>query len=274
MNVMDFRQGLQGKTIFVTGGLGGIGRAAVEAFLENGARVAFTYALGKESPSDAQALADQVPDRTSMHALDLMSIETIRNSMSEALSRWGRLDVLINNAAVGSATVSSYASDTFSQDSYMFLINADGALKVCQTFIEKTELQEGWDNLKIINVSSVGGGMQVFPKFRLSDGMSKAGVAFMTRQLAAELVHRDIDVFALCPGATRTKMLTASTLDLQNETDQDEFLARLPKGRLIEPREIANIMVFLASQYSTAMHGAVIDASMGLGVRPGVLTEY
>lgn len=156
----------------------------------------------------------------------------------------------------------------------MFLINADGALKVCQTFIEKTELQEGWDNLKIINVSSVGGGMQVFPKFRLSDGMSKAGVAFMTRQLAAELVHRDIDVFALCPGATRTKMLTASTLDLQNETDQDEFLARLPKGRLIEPREIANIMVFLASQYSTAMHGAVIDASMGLGVRPGVLTEY
>lgn len=274
MKELDVGEGLRGKTIFITGGLGGIGRAAVEAFLANGARVAFTYALGKELEADAQALVDKAPDRTSFHALDLMSIETIRNSMSEALSRWGRLDVLVNNAAVGSATVSSYSEDEFSQDSHMFAINASGALKVCQIFIEKTKLQETAGSLKIINVSSVGGGVQVFPKFRLSDGMSKAGVAFMTRQLAAELVHQDIDVFALCPGATRTKMLTASTLDLLSEVDQDRFLARLPKGRLIEPYEIANIMVFLGSQYSTAMHGAVIDASMGLGVRPGLMTEY
>jgi NAD(P)-dependent dehydrogenase (short-subunit alcohol dehydrogenase family) len=58
-----------------------------------------------------------------------------------------------------------------------------------------------------------------------------------------------------------------------NANDQAEFVQSLPKHRLIEPAEIANIMVFLASSYSTALHGAVIDASMGLGVRPGILTE-
>jgi NAD(P)-dependent dehydrogenase (short-subunit alcohol dehydrogenase family) len=55
--------------------------------------------------------------------------------------------------------------------------------------------------------------------------------------------------------------------------EQHEFTAALPKGRLIEPVDIANIVLFLASDYSTPMHGAVIDASMGLGVRPGLITE-
>ena len=55
---------------------------------------------------------------------------------------------------------------------------------------------------------------------------------------------------------------------------REEFLTRLPKRRLIEPIEVANIIVFLASEYSSVLNGAVIDASMGLGVRPGSLTEF
>jgi NAD(P)-dependent dehydrogenase (short-subunit alcohol dehydrogenase family) len=103
--------------------------------------------------------------------------------------------------------------------------------------------------------------------------MSKAAVAFMTRQLAAELIHSRVDVFALCPGATNTPMFQASTLNQMTPEQQQEFSAALPKGRLIDPQEIANIVLFLASEYSTPLHGAVIDASMGLGVRPGVITE-
>ena len=270
---IDLTSGIKGKTAFVTGGLTGIGRAAVEKLLAHGANVAFTYARGQEAPGEAQALAASAPGRLSAHPLDQRYLESIRESVEGALERWGRLDILVNNAAVGSATVGRYADDPFIQDSEMFRINADGALKVCQIFMEKISAQKNESSVKIINLSSVGGGVQAFPKFRLSDGMSKAGVALMTRQLAAETVHRDIDVFAVCPGATRTKMFESSTLDPMSEDERTAFIASLPKKRLIEPSEIADIIIFLASACSTPMHGAVIDASMGLGVRPGIMTE-
>ena len=102
--------------------------------------------------------------------------------------------------------------------------------------------------------------------------MSKAAVAHLTRQLAAELVDSPIDVFALCPGATDTPMFRSSTLDPLGTVERDAFVAALPKGRLIDPAEIAQLIVFLASQYSAPLHGAVVDASMGLGVRPGRIT--
>ena len=270
---IDLLQSVEHRTIFITGGLGGIGRAAVAAFLAHGAQVAFTYAVGQESIDDAQALVDTQPERLSMHALDLRAVASIRQSMWDAMARWGRLDVLVNNAAVGSATVARYSEDAFEQDSLMLNINADGALKMCQVFLKETASQTNSRNLKIINISSVGGGLQAFPDFRISDGMSKAAVAFLTKQLAAALVHRDVDVFAVCPGATRTRMLMASTLDPMSEEERATFLSNLPKQRLIEPMEIANILVFLSSDYGKAMHGAVIDASMGLGVRPGLQTE-
>lgn len=269
---MDLRPGLQGKVAFVTGGLGGIGLECVRALLAHGCRVAFTYAEGFEPLERAQSLVATRPEMLSAHPLDLRSADSIRASMQAARARWGRLDILMHLAAVGTATVRAYAEAPDAQDSAMLSINADGALKVCQSFLElmKDHLHEP---LKIINVSSVGGGVQVFPGFRLSDGMSKAAVAFLTRQLAAELVHTGVDVFAVCPGATNTPMFQASTLEAMTPEERRKFLESLPKHRIIEPSEIASVMLFLASSYSTPLHGAVIDASMGLGVRPGMITE-
>jgi NAD(P)-dependent dehydrogenase (short-subunit alcohol dehydrogenase family) len=267
---MDLAKSLHGKTVFLTGGLGGIGRATTEAFAAHGAKVAFTYAEGIEPVAKAQELVALAPDRISAHPLDLRSAASIRASLDEALNVWKRLDVLVNNAAVGSATVQVYAEVPDEQDSCMLQINADGALKVCQHFLKIAKPAMGDHALKIINMSSVGGGIQVFPGFRIADGMSKAAVAYMTRQMAAELVSAPVDVFALCPGATATPMFHASTLAKLTEEEQISYAARLPKGRMIEPAEIANLILFLSSSYSSPLHGAVIDASMGLGVRPGL----
>jgi NAD(P)-dependent dehydrogenase (short-subunit alcohol dehydrogenase family) len=271
--LLDVRPGLTDKIVLVTGGLGGIGRACIVALLAHGARVAFTYADRRESAEAAEALVATNPSHLSAHALDLRSFASIQACMADVLARWSHINILINNAAVGSATVTSYADDTYTQDSAMLTIHADGSLKVCQLFLAAAQDTLHTVPRKIINFSSVGGGIQNFPGFRLSDGMSKAAVAFMTRQLASELTHTLVDVFAICPGATNTPMFQASTLNGMSADEQHEFTAALPKGRLIEPVDIANIVLFLASDYSTPMHGAVIDASMGLGVRPGLITE-
>ena len=271
--VLDCRPSINGKVAFVTGGFGGIGRAAIAALLAHGAHVAFTYAEGRETAADIAQLVATAPDQLSAHALDLRSLTSIQRCLAAVMARWQRIDILVNNAAVGSATVAAYADGAADQDSAMLAINADGTLKVCQTFLALMHDHLTTRPLKIINLSSVGGGIQTFPGFRLSDGMSKAAVAFLTRQLAAELTQTQVDVFAICPGATDTPMFQASTLAAMNPAERTEFTHALPKHRLIAPAEIANLIVFLASGYSTPMHGAVIDASMGLGVRPGLITE-
>lgn len=271
--ILDCRPSITDKVAFVTGGLGGIGRACVAVLVAHGAKVAFTYAERRETPAEAQALVAAHPTQLSAHPLELRSADSIRAAFQQALERWQRVEILVNNAAVGSATVAAYADDPLAQDSAMLQINADGALKICQQFLAAAQDTITTLPRKIINLSSVGGGVQIFPGFRLSDGMSKAAVAFMTRQLAAELTHSRVDVFAICPGATNTGMFQASTLSKMTPEQQGAFTASLPKGRLIEPQEIANLVLFLASEYSTPLHGAVIDASMGLGVRPGLITE-
>ncbi len=256
------------RIVLVTGAATGIGQACVERFVASGATVAATYFTPDQL--DAPESAATWEAASSAHRLDLRDPTSIRRCVEDAMAAHGHIDVLVNNAAVGSATVGRLADDTAAQDSVMLAINADGTLKMVQEFIRGSR---GHDR-KIVSLSSVGGGVGVFPGFRISDGMSKAAVAFMTRQLAAETVHEDLDVFAVCPGATDTPMLRASTLDPMSAEERARFEARLPKGRLIRPEEIAEIVHFLTTPAARVLHGAVIDASMGLGVRPGLITEH
>jgi len=261
---------LEGYTALVTGGSRGIGKACVQSLAKSGANVAFTYQRGK---SEAEELVLQYPDQVTCHKLNLQDLTSIQQCIEEVRNISGNLHIVVNNAAVGSATVEKYESDPAKQDSAILEINADGVLKVSQAAIEAMKRNIDDKQCKLINLSSVGGGIQVFPGFKLADGMSKAAVAFMTKQLAAELVQTRIDVFAVCPGATDTEMFQESTLNSMSSAERELFEKSLPKGRLIKPEEIAQLITFLSSEYSTVLHGSVLDASLGLGVRPGLVTE-
>jgi NAD(P)-dependent dehydrogenase (short-subunit alcohol dehydrogenase family) len=255
------------RNVLITGGSGGIGRAAVRRFVRAGDRVWFTYRLGRQR-ADALVRESRPDGRTAPVAYEFdQGDRASHRRLLAALP--GPVDVLVNNAAVGSKTVERYAAGGRRQDEKFFQVNSLGPLWLIRTLLP-TMTERGYG--KIVNVASVDGGVAMFPAFHVADGMSKAALAYLTRHVAAETAHAAVDVFAVCPGAVETDMLEASMLGPLTPDQRRALEARLPKGRLLRPEEIANLIWWLCEDDARALHGAVIDASMGLGAHPGLLT--
>jgi NAD(P)-dependent dehydrogenase (short-subunit alcohol dehydrogenase family) len=254
------------RNVLITGGSSGIGRACVARFAAGGDRVWFTYRSGRERAMRIVAQHRAVGGQIAAFELDQGEWAS-HQRLADALP--GPVEVLVNNAAVGSSTVQRYAPGPAARQAEAFLrINSVGPLWLAEQVLPGM-LERGRG--KIVNIASVGGGIATFPGFHVADGMSKAALAYLTRHLAAELAHQPVEVFAVCPGAVHTAMLRASTLDGLSAAQRAALEARLPGGRLLRPEEVAGVVWWLAGPDAVLLHGAVIDASMGLGVHPGLL---
>jgi NAD(P)-dependent dehydrogenase (short-subunit alcohol dehydrogenase family) len=251
--------------VLITGGSTGIGRALVRRFALGGHRVWFTYRSNRAAAEDLVAeLAGTQARAFEFDQGDWESHRRLHDQLPDPV------DVLINNAAVGSKTVQRYVAGSPEQCDAAFLqVNSVGPLWLARAVLSSM-LDRGHG--KIVNVASVGGGVATFPDFHIADGMSKAALVYLTKHLAAELTHQPVDVFAVCPGAVRTPMLQASLLDGLADAELDDLVHRLPGRRLISPEEVAELIWWLCREEASLLHGAVLDASLGLGVHPGLLT--
>ncbi|MBF9264876.1 SDR family oxidoreductase [Paracidovorax cattleyae] len=254
------------RRVLITGGCGGIGIELIRTFSAASDHVTFTYRPGEDSHRRAQELKEQFSDRM-VQALAL-DVGDPRSHEQFMLSLDGPVDIVIHNAGVGTKTVERAAATYKGQDEAFFRVNALGPLWLTDDLLAGMQAR-GWG--KILFMSSVDGGITHFPRFRAADGMSKAAVAFLGRQFAATLACTGIDVFTVCPGATDTPMFQASTLQGLSPEQRKALEASLPGRRLIEPREIAELCFYLCRDEARILRGAVIDASLGLGVCPTVM---
>lgn len=257
------------KEVLVTGGTQGVGLAAAELLLEQGYDVHITY---RRSAGKAEELMEKYPGRLFAHKLDQGKLEEIVAADWLTEHEWYGI---VFNAALGSGTVKEYADQgdplKAANDIAMMTVNALGPLWIYKKI--EPMLQAKDTPSKLIFMSSVGGGIACFPKFTLSDGMSKCAVAYLAKQVAAENTYTLIDVFCISPGAIETPMFYASTLKGMSAAERKAFDAAQAKKRLIQPEEVAFWIGELLRKESTLLHGANIDATMGLGVRPGIQTE-
>jgi len=253
------------KKILVTGGTSGIGREFVDVFAKNGFEVWFTYFSDTEKPIEVSKSYSQTPvTGFKLDLADYASVEALASALPSVP------DVVIHNAGLGSKTVEKVSNTPQGQAEALIKVNAIGTLWLNNLLLPKM-IERG--SGKIILLSSVGGGVTQFPGFNYADGMSKAAIAFLGRTLGADLAQTGVDVFTICPGATNTPMFQASTLNNLSDIQRKEVIASLPKMRLIDPREIAELGYFLTTDAGKVLHGAVLDASMGLGVNPGLLLK-
>ncbi|KAL9240796.1 hypothetical protein vseg_014974 [Gypsophila vaccaria] len=251
---------LRGKVALVTGGDSGIGRAVCYYFSLEGATVAFTYVQGVEDrdASDALALITQAKTSDADGPLaiptDLRSEDRCKQVVEEVVSHFGRIDVLVNNAAVG-YYAESIEDITEEQLRTTFETNFFGYF-----FMAKHSLRHMKEGSSIVNTTSVVAykGNAVLVDYSSTKG---AIVAF-TRSLALQLMKRGIRVNGVAPGPIWTPLVVASGSGPPDTIVN--FNSKAPIGRAGEPCELAPSYVFLASnECSSYVTGQVLHPNGG-----------
>ncbi len=218
------------RVALITGAAGGIGRASVDAFLGDGWRV---IAVDRA--------AVEFPNEVAFHQVDLRQVEAVAALFEELRQAPGRLDVLVNNAAV-QINKPIEATDITEWDEVLE-INLRAAFLMAKHSLEWLSVGQG----SIVNVSSVHA--LATSKHIAAYAASKGGLVALTRAMAIEFGERGVRVNAVVPGAVDTAMLQASSERLEGSSADEQLRGlakRTPLGRIGEPHEIAQAILFLA----------------------------
>jgi 3-oxoacyl-[acyl-carrier protein] reductase len=242
---------LSGKIALVTGASRGIGRAVALRLAANEA----SLVLNGTDESRLDELRHEIVSAGGAAEVvvgDVADERTAQAAVEATLSAFGRIDILVNNAGVTTRT--STLEMTLDEWRRVLDVNLNGTLHFCRAVLPTMIAQGGG---KIVNMSSTTaktGHRNAAPAY----GASKAAVNYLTMHLARELAQHRIYVNAVCPGPVETDMIGQWSADYRKRVEQD-----LPLGRLGTPREIADVVVFLASGMSDFITGETINANGG-----------
>jgi enoyl-[acyl-carrier protein] reductase III len=247
---------LKGKVALITGGSRGIGRAITLKLAGEGADVIINFFRKK---STAESTAQEARDKgVKAHIIkaNVGEPEQIESMFDEIESQFGRLDILVNNAASGVARSALDLDDrgwdwTMDINARAFLLCAQRAAKLMK------------NGGKMVSISSLGSRM-VLPIYT-AVGVSKAALEALTRYLAIELAPKGISVNGIAAGAVETETLKLYTADPNLPKPAWQTT---PAGRIIQPEDVADLVAFLCSEQSDMIRGQIIVIDGGVSLTP------
>ena len=241
-----------GKCVLVTGGSRGIGRAVSQAFANKGAKLAVNYCSDKNSAEET--IANLKGEGHVAIQADISIPEDAKTVVEKAIAQLGRLDVLVNNAGIGIYHPIAKTEFNEWQEAWQKTINTNlsGAANVSYCAARYMMNKGGG---RIVNVSSRGAfrGEPDKPAY----GASKAGLNALSQSLAVALAPYNIFVGAVAPGFVDTELAAEKLSGPEGESIRNQS----PLGRIAKPEEVANAVLFLASEGAEFTTGTIIDVN-------------
>ncbi|WP_425146597.1 SDR family NAD(P)-dependent oxidoreductase [Deinococcus sp.] len=246
---------LSGKTAVVTGATRGLGRAFARALAEAGANIVIVGRDAQAAGEVERELAEVGAGTLSVLA-DITVRAEVERVLAESLERFGQVDILINNAGT---CVHRPALEVSDEDwRQVMSVNVDGLWIACQVFGRH---MTGRGSGNIVNIGSISAQIVNRPQWQPGYNASKAAVHQLTKSLAAEWAPRGVRVNALAPGYVKTDMAPVDQPQFRRHWIED-----VPQQRYATPEELGPAIVFLASDASAFMTGAVLVIDGGYTV--------
>jgi len=242
---------LKNRVAIVTGGARGIGEAIALTFLREGARVAIIDS-DRERLEILKKEAGQKHKEVMSIPCDITKSSEVNGMVDQVRRGFGRIDILVNNAGI----IRRGTIETVSEEDWdrVIEVNLKGTFNTCKA-VAGLMKQQGYG--KIINVSSIAGKMGDITSAP-GYGPSKAGVDALTKTLARQLAPYGVNVNSVSPHAIETEM-SAQWSDQRRK----EIISSIPLGRLGKPEDVANAVLFLASDESSFITGEILDVNGG-----------
>ncbi len=237
---------LEGKVAIITGGSSGIGKAVAERYVEEGMDVV----IADVDEERGEEVADEVG--CTFMKCDVSSYENVEEVVEETVEEFGKLDVMVNNAGIGSVnTIEEMDMEEYEQ---IRSVDLDGVVYGCKAATPHLKETEG----TIINTASIYG--LVGDVGATAYNAAKGGVVNLTRSVADDLAQHNVRVNSICPGFVRTPMTEEA---LEDEEFRSHVLNQTPLGRVAEPEEIAGPAAFLASDEASYITGVNLPVDGG-----------
>jgi 3-oxoacyl-[acyl-carrier protein] reductase len=243
---------LSGKVALVTGSARGIGRSIAGLFCAEGATVVVNDVGSDAGARETLAALEAAGGKGSVEMFDVSDAAQVDAGVKNILEAHGRIDVLVNNAGITRDNLLLRLSEE--DFDAVLRVNLKGTYLLTRVVTRHMMKQRSG---RVVNISSVVGMMGNAGQSNYA--AAKAGIIGFTKATARELASRNITVNAIAPGFIRTAMTAALP-----EAVQKAFLAQIPLGRFAEPREVAELALFLACDASSYITGQVVGINGGM----------